>query len=235
MASRMKVTQRSTTGETVRREIPRGCIGGETSQDRSSCDSNSFPLHEQEFDFSGHMDDTSSFEPSLHRIAQEAAVTNWNTVRPAILKAAIESSALPSNQYCCLCSNEATFRCLQCSPSGYFCHQCFGDIHSKINIFHIGEVFEVCDSLGTLSPGSFFFLRGGESKKSLGTRLGMWMTYHFHQFWLVWRKYLVICWPSHWNVTIHSTHIFQNKMRHAGTIFGFGEGGRRRPHALKRH
>ena len=32
---------------------------------------------------------------------------------------------------------------IQCAPWAYFCAKCFGDAHSKINIFQVGEVWEV--------------------------------------------------------------------------------------------
>jgi len=141
----LKVTQRSTTGETVRRDIPRGCIGSDaiaSQNENSSCFGDEYDAFSVEQPDS--VDNAELFDPSLHKITQEAAVANWNAIRPAILRAAIESSAMHANQSCCLCTNEATLRCLQCSSTGYFCHQCFCDIHKKINLFHVGEVWEVC-------------------------------------------------------------------------------------------
>ena len=33
--------------------------------------------------------------------------------------------------------------CTHCAPWVYYCDQCFAEAHSKINLFHIGEVWEV--------------------------------------------------------------------------------------------
>ena len=41
--------------------------------------------------------------PSLHAMKQKASAAAWNQVRAALQKAAIESSALPSDQGCILC------------------------------------------------------------------------------------------------------------------------------------
>lgn len=136
----LKVTQRSTTGETVRREIPRGCIGIHI-QDPSPVETSDDPAGSG-FDVETTVYDDSSdpLEPSLHRISQEAAAASWNKIRPAILRAAIENSAMP-NHSCAICPAEAECRCLQCSA--YFCQECFCDLHSKIGLFHTGEVWEV--------------------------------------------------------------------------------------------
>lgn len=142
----LKVTQRSTTGETVRRDIPRGCISSIHSDDNSSLVETSDNIGVQEAT-EGAIDDDSTYvtldEPSLHKISQEASVASWNKIRPAILRAAIESSAMPPNEQCCMCTAEAEYRCLQCSSTSYFCRGCFCELHSKINLFHTGEVWEV--------------------------------------------------------------------------------------------
>ena len=82
-------------------------------------------------------------EPSLHKIVQDSAIAGWNKVCPDLFKATIESSAMPSSQQCCLCTNEATYMCLPCSPTDFFCEQCFGKTLEKRNFFHTGEVWEV--------------------------------------------------------------------------------------------
>ena len=87
---------------------------------------------------------TPSNEPSLHLLAQKAAVASWKKMRPAILRAAIENNAMPPNQVCIQCgTDEATYRCLQCAPWAHFCLHCFGDAHRETNLFHTGEVWEV--------------------------------------------------------------------------------------------
>ena len=48
--------------------------------------------------------DVTSAEPSLHKIAQEAVIASWNKIHPDLLRAVIESSAMPPNQNCALCA-----------------------------------------------------------------------------------------------------------------------------------
>ena len=98
------------------------------------------------------MEDYSDFEPnivhetlpSLHEMREKAAVEGWSHVRLALLKTTVEGNSMPTDQTCILCGCEATHRCLNCGPQAYFCAQCFGDAHSKMNMFHVGEIWEVC-------------------------------------------------------------------------------------------
>ncbi len=84
-------------------------------------------------------------EPSLHEIKQKANVKGWAEIRQDMLKAAIQSCTMPFEQVCVHCTiMEAKYRCLQCSAWAYYCGECFGDIHCKSNLFHVGEVWEVC-------------------------------------------------------------------------------------------
>lgn len=98
-----KVTQRSTAGKTVHRLIPRGSVMA--SSDLHETTEESSPQLELDSFWS-----TSYFEnheipaqPSLHKIAQEASVASWNKVLPMILRAVIESSAMPLDKNFCSC------------------------------------------------------------------------------------------------------------------------------------
>ena len=83
--------------------------------------------------------------PSLHEITQKRAIKSWKKIRPDLLRVAIETEALPENQHCVLCiTEEASWRCLQCGPRVFFCVKCFEEAHSVTNIFHTGEIWEVC-------------------------------------------------------------------------------------------
>ena len=81
---------------------------------------------------------------SFHAIKQKAAAAAWDQVRATLQKAAIESSALPSNQGCILCAAPASHRCTSCAAWAYYCINCFHQAHSVANFFHVGEVWEVC-------------------------------------------------------------------------------------------
>ena len=153
MAKRLKaklpmlsVTQRSTAGEVSHRRIPRGCVQQELkpSADSGALDTDDWP---QLNDSYGEQQVASEL-PSLHSIAQRSAVELWEKIRPSLLQAAIESSAMPPNQTCIsCCDNEALYRCLQCGPRAFFCHCCFALMHSTMNLFHTGEVWEVCQRM----------------------------------------------------------------------------------------
>ena len=158
----LKVKQRSTSGKTVQRVIPRGILGpvgdrvdtnlGTVEGPRSAVgdrvDTNlgtvEGPRSGIHWDSDEHSIPADSLpEPSLHKITQESAIAGWNKVRPDLLRVVIETSAVPSAQLCCLCTNEATYRCLSCSPTDFFCGNCFNKIHEKKFFFHTGEVWEV--------------------------------------------------------------------------------------------
>ena len=84
---------------------------------------------------------------SLHAIKQRAATEAWEHVRSTMLKAVVESNAMPADQCCINCSNCATIRCAQCAPWAFYCQKCFAAAHSRINIFHTGQVWEVLKTL----------------------------------------------------------------------------------------
>ena len=157
----LRVTQRSTTGEINRRLIPRGCtaIQNEPSDLCHDADKEASVEPSQSAESGNAFDAgigldandvsvpllTPTIEPSLHVLAQKAAIASWSKLRPDMLKTAIECNAMPLKQKCILCStNDATYRCLKCAPSAYYCPQCFGDAHRETNYyFHTGEVWEV--------------------------------------------------------------------------------------------
>ena len=80
---------------------------------------------------------------SLHAIKQKASVAAWDQVRVILQRTAIESSALPIDQGCILCTDPATHRCTQCGAWAYYCSNCYSQAHSVTNFFHVGEVWEV--------------------------------------------------------------------------------------------
>ena len=148
-----KVTERSPSG-VVHRNVPRG----KKSVDRGRNDDSSVakeadcvldppdsdpsftePILEPSLDDVG--DDDKNV--SLYMIKQKASTSAWASIRQGLLKTAVENSAMPINQQCIMCCCEAVYRCVQCLPCGYYCHDCFGQAHMKVNIFHTGEVWQV--------------------------------------------------------------------------------------------
>lgn len=83
-------------------------------------------------------------EPSLHEIKQKANVCAWAEIRQELMKAAVQCCAMPRGQVCIHCAmEEAAYRCLQCSPQGFYCGTCFRDSHKRSNFFHVGEIWQV--------------------------------------------------------------------------------------------
>ena len=148
----LKLTQRSTHGPVRHHTVPRGVTGSFISDNSDSklpecdCQSDADPLVSDDFGEKGSSDGYDQDfhgEPSLHFIEQKAAATAWEQSRLSMLKTCIECNSLPSCQKCIMCISEAKYRCLQCAPWAFFCSNCFADAHRTINIFHVGEEWEV--------------------------------------------------------------------------------------------
>ena len=82
-------------------------------------------------------------EPTDHQLHSQASVRGWEKLRMSMLLSAVESSAMPVDQTCLLCSKLAVFRCQECGPLIYYCYECFSKQHEKVNFFHIAEKWEV--------------------------------------------------------------------------------------------
>ena len=153
---KFKVTQRASLGVT-HFTLPRGRRGDDRASTSGIPDSSEVDMEKDE-ETGPRLDDSASFQRttgltdddpmvSLHYIKQKAATAAWGRARPALLKAAVEGSAMPLGQCCISCGDAATCRCIQCAPWAYYCSKCFAQAHTKVNIFHIGEVWEVGLSL----------------------------------------------------------------------------------------
>ena len=59
-------------------------------------------------------------EPTDHELYSQASAKGWDKLRKGILLAAVESSAMPINQVCLLCSELALLRCQECGPLVYY-------------------------------------------------------------------------------------------------------------------
>ena len=149
----LKLTQRSTQGPARQRTVPRGMVSvfsGTKQAERDGRHSDVADHDSSESSFLGNVDsgDGDSNEPSLHFIKQKAAAAAaWEQNRVSMLRTYIECTAPTSDQKCVMCGNEAKYRCLQCAPWVHFCSTCFAEAHRKLNIFHVGEVWEVICSM----------------------------------------------------------------------------------------
>ena len=174
------MTQRTGTGSTVRRNLPRGrkddCVGDEQLSSgrevRSSDLTSSTDFFPTSFDtVTVDIGCSSQSEVSLHAIKQKAATAAWTQVHPALLKAAVECSAMPVAQCCILCLESVSYRCIQCAPWAYFCQNCFSsEVHS--NFFHTGEVWEVCAMGFHLCTLLFILVLFWSLQTSCGVRSG---------------------------------------------------------------
>lgn len=146
----LKVTQTRSHGGVVHTTVPRSCINRGTNTDD---DAQASDIHDEQdcaaVDSPPSLEGYSEFDPqetlpSLHEVREKAAVEGWSRVRTALLRTTVECNSMPTGQTCVLCTVEATYRCLDCAPWAYFCAQCFGETHNKLNIFHVGEIWKVC-------------------------------------------------------------------------------------------
>ena len=131
------------------RNIPRGRIttGSTVCPSHSKTDAavDEMPMDMPEFSLEQPLSNEREATPSvsLHAIKQKASVAAWDQMRDVLLRTAIESSALPIDQKCILCTEPAIYRCTQCGAWAYYCKSCYSQAHSMTNIFHVGEVWEV--------------------------------------------------------------------------------------------
>lgn len=134
-----KMTQRS-GGSTTHMHVPRGQVKNQSPVVREDLDEDEGGNYD--------VDDPPamakpSAEPSMHYIKQISSTAAWESVREALRNVAVECSIMPIGQECILCPALATYRCTECAAWAYYCPQCFGDVHSKVGIYHTGEVWQV--------------------------------------------------------------------------------------------
>ena len=118
--------------------IPRGCA----SEEELKVEDNAPILHDYYPEDAGDRGGE-GMQTSLHEVLQRASVDSWNKIRSNLLSCCLEAYAMPNNQQCVICTELATHRCVQCGPCSYFCSACFNEAHSKRNLFHSGEIWEV--------------------------------------------------------------------------------------------
>lgn len=142
-----KVTQRCTRGDVAQYSIPRGrkdvkevAMNDEETEAGPSWESppSATPFPDLE-EFETEQDST----PTLHEVKQAANVAAWENIRSRLLQAAIECSAMPVDVCCIICSGTAKYRCIHCGPTAYYCLSCLGDSHSKTNVLHGPDIWDV--------------------------------------------------------------------------------------------
>ncbi|CAI8006841.1 hypothetical protein GBAR_LOCUS4927 [Geodia barretti] len=147
---RLKVTQRSTSSPATK--VPRGRRGGggvaiSAEEEASEAPSGSEMRHDEVRDedhavvFSDVYHDHDVVRepsPTLHEINEAANATSWKNIRSELLRAITESFAMPLGKKCCMCSEAAACRCVQCGAAIYYCIKCFEGSHSTANILKCG-------------------------------------------------------------------------------------------------
>lgn len=86
---------------------------------------------------------STSSEPTCYLLESKASTAAWATIRGSIEKAIVEREVLPHLQTCLNCPEPASIRCKRCGPECYFCEDCFLNLHRKVNIFHVAEIWKV--------------------------------------------------------------------------------------------
>ncbi len=86
---------------------------------------------------------STSSEPTCYLLESKASTAGWATIRGSIEKAIVERAVLPQLQTCLNCPDPASIWCKRCGPKSYFCEECFFNLHRKVNIFHVAEIWKV--------------------------------------------------------------------------------------------
>ena len=94
-------------------------------------------------------------EPTEHELSCRSSVAGWEEIRDELRTAVTENAAMPQGQLCVKCAEIACIRCQRCGPFGFFCSECFSNVHSEVNLFHIPEKWEV--RLHTYTCRAHFF------------------------------------------------------------------------------
>ena len=148
---RFRLTQRSTDGTVVQKDIGRGLKKNfQVSPHSGTCEEGSTTTPttvDHEFPYlnlDNHMQDQTSSEPSFYTISRKESVAAWNSIRYPMLEAVTESYAMPEKQGCTFCSEAvAKYRCIHCGPYCYYCDHCVAKLHMDSNIFHVPEQWKV--------------------------------------------------------------------------------------------
>ena len=90
-----------------------------------------------------HVDEEASSshnEETAYSKKQKREFIVWESLKPELLRLALESSA-PSTNTCCICKGQADYRCLECSATVVFCETCVKA--SRKNSLHRPEKWNV--------------------------------------------------------------------------------------------
>ena len=67
----------------------------------------------------------------------------WRMIQASMIDAAIEVSAIRSDQQCVTCHLNAKLRCIDCGTDQFFCLECATQLHSERNRLHFIEEWKV--------------------------------------------------------------------------------------------
>ena len=100
-----KVTRRSTAGDILEKDVPRGLKNRDEpvySEDTAELSSEEEDSHCVDFNSESW---TTEFSPGpeLYEISQKASVSAWKSIRQGALKAVTETNTIPKNQICIFC------------------------------------------------------------------------------------------------------------------------------------
>lgn len=160
----MKLTRRPATGDKSLKYIhgdipfhPQREKVEETSTDRGDTEKDEAGDVDVDSLLFGMPDETE--ELTQHELESRAAMAGWEKIREDLINVVTEYAAMPLGQVCkcfpwywftdeiiqvCLnCKGSACVRCRDCGPLGYFCSGCFENAHRYVNLFHVGEKWEV--------------------------------------------------------------------------------------------
>lgn len=146
-----RLTQRSTSGAVVQKDVVRGLKKRVevSSRNRMFEEGSMSTAHDHEspdpcIDLDLSEENQTSSEPSLYAIGSKASVAAWNSVRYPVLKAVTESHAMPESRSA-LSVLKPVLISDTYTPYCYYCDQCLAKLHLHSNIFcvHVPEQWKV--------------------------------------------------------------------------------------------
>ena len=138
----LKVTRRPAYGKKSVKYFERS-VGYDSVREQVECEPSSDSTRVLVEDY---MQATTSAlnEPTCYEVETKASIAGWESIRKMVQVTVTEMEALPLLEICLRCPAPATMRCQQCGSRSYYCQPCFLHNHTKVNIFHVAEIWKVC-------------------------------------------------------------------------------------------
>ena len=141
---RLKLTHRPAFGKKSVGIVPREVVANETLELSEEGASSTMTPDVGDILFDdGFSPEYEVVEPTGHKLESRSSVEGWEAIRIGLRNVVTESAAMPLEQKCFMCCDQASLRCPRCGPLGFYCCDCFKKAHCHVNVFHVAEKWEV--------------------------------------------------------------------------------------------